>query len=101
MALGVGSGRGMLRCVSPDSLSAQEAAQHRAAVVAQDRFTDRSLWQTNLAGFVDGEFSRFQRHRDSANGWSDRLVAALRCFKGEYDPGKLRDIRKFGGSDIY
>ena len=41
------------------------------------------------------------RHRDGANGWSNRLVAALRTFNGEYDSSKLMEIRKFGGSDIY
>ena len=41
------------------------------------------------------------RHRDGANGWSDRLVTAMRVFNGQYDAQKLQEIRRFGGSEIY
>ena len=101
MAIGVGSGRGVLRVISPDNLNQIEATRDRLRAEAETRFSDKALWQTNLAGFIDGEFSRFQRHRDGASGWSDRLVEALRVFKGEYSPTKLASIKKFGGSTIY
>ena len=100
MALGVGS-RGVLRLVTPDELRAGEMRQDRARVDAETKFAEQNVWQTNLSGFIDGEFSRFQRHRDSADGWSDRLIDAMRTFKGEYSPAKLAEIRKFGGSEIY
>jgi hypothetical protein len=100
MALGVGS-RGVLRVVSPDDVTRQETERNAALVTAERKFQDQSLWNTNLAGFIDGEFQRFQRHRDSARGWSDRLVKALRVFNGEYDPGKIAEIRRFGGSEIF
>jgi hypothetical protein len=32
---------------------------------------------------------------------SERLIAALRVFRGQYDQTKLQDIRKFGGSEVY
>lgn len=41
------------------------------------------------------------RHRDGASGWSDRLVAAMRVFNGQYNSTKLAEIKRFGGSDIY
>lgn len=41
------------------------------------------------------------RHRNTVAGWSDRLLAALRAFNGQYDPTKLAEIRKFGGSEVY
>lgn len=57
---------------------------------------------TALAGFIRSEFEMMKRHRNSGNaGWSDRLLAAMRCFKGEYDPSKLAEINKFGGSSVY
>ena len=87
--------------ISPDQLRADEQQADYAKVQAEDAANENSRLTTALAGFVDGEFSRMVRHRDGANGWSNRLVAALRTFNGEYDTTKLMEIRKFGGSDIY
>lgn len=56
---------------------------------------------TGLAGFIQREWDTFRIHRNSANGWSERLLAALRAFNGQYDPAKLMEIRKFGGSETY
>jgi hypothetical protein len=92
---------GILRVVSPDELTAQEAANDAIRVTAEDAARDVETWHNSLAGFIEGEFSRFQRHRDGANGWSERLQDAMRVFKGEYSPTKLAEIRKFGGSEVY
>jgi hypothetical protein len=100
LALGVGS-RGVLRVVSPDDVTRQEGERARALVAADSTFQAQSEWNTNLAGFIDGEFSRFLRHRQSAKGWDDRLVSSLRTFNGEYEPWKLAEIKQFGGSTIY
>src|SRR4051794_299897 len=100
MTLGVGS-RGVLRVVSPDDVTRQESARATAIVTADRAFQQQSEWNTNLASYIDGEFSRFQRHRDSAKGWSDRLVYSMRTFNGEYEPSKLAEIKRFGGSNIY
>ena len=56
---------------------------------------------SSLVAFIDNEFSNFMRHRDGANGWTDRLITAMRVFNGDYDGTKLAEIRRFGGSDIY
>jgi hypothetical protein len=95
----------VLRVVGPAELNAaekqrdeQNAAQEdaRAAEEAGD------LGMTNLAGFVRGQLDIMRRHRDTGgSGWSDRLLHALRTFKGEYDPAKLQEIQKFGGSEAY
>jgi hypothetical protein len=100
MAVGVGR-QGVLRIVSPADLIAQEAANDARRVAAEDAAKAQSLWTSSLVGFIDGEFSRFQRHRDSGAGWTDRMIKALRVFNGEYDPDKLREIRMFGGSEVY
>ena len=94
-------GQGLLRIVCPDQLTANEAANDKARVDAEDRSRNQGLVADNLVSFIDGEFSRFQRHRNSAAGWSDRMVAAMRVFNGEYDPGQLAAIRQFGGSEVY
>lgn len=57
---------------------------------------------TGLAGFIVSQFHMMQRHRNTGErGWSDRLLKALRAFNGIYDPAKLAEIQKFGGSDVY
>jgi hypothetical protein len=88
-----------LRLVTPEGLIGQEADAARARAAAEDSTSDR--FTTSLVGFIDGEFERFARHRDSASGWTDRLTSAMRVFSGQYDSQKLSEIRRFGGSEIY
>jgi hypothetical protein len=91
----------VLRIVSPDDLSAQEAEENAARVAAEDAANDDSKLTTSLCAFIDNEFNTFMRHRDGANGWTDRLVEAGRTFNGQYDSQKLAEIKRFGGSEIY
>jgi len=56
---------------------------------------------SGLAGYIRSKFQQFSSHRDSANGWNDRLLAALRAFNGQYDPTKLLQIQQFKGSEVY
>jgi hypothetical protein len=35
------------------------------------------------------------------NNLNDRLLRAQRMFEGKYDPQKLSEIKKFGGSEVY
>jgi hypothetical protein len=90
-----------LRIVSPTQLIQDEQQAAATAVAAEDAANENSRLTTSLASFVDGEFSRMVRHRDGANGWSERLVDALRVFNGQYDLQKLQEIKKFGGSEVY
>jgi hypothetical protein len=90
-----------LRLVSPDALTAQQAQGDAARVAADRQQAENSQLNTSLIAFIDNEFSRMVRHRDSASGWSDRLTAALRVFNGQYDSQKLSEIKRFGGSEIY
>lgn len=44
----------------------------------------------------------FRNHRSSGdNPLNERLLRAQRMFEGKYDPGKLMEIKKFGGSEVY
>ena len=54
-----------------------------------------------LAGYIKGQFEIFRNHRNTVNGWSDRLIESLRTFNGQYSPTKMQEVQKFGGSQIY
>lgn len=83
-----------LRVVSNTEMDAQEAA--RIAAEAQ-----QTTQYTGLVGFIRNEWEIMRRHRDGATGWTERLLMAFRAFNGVYDPTKLAEIRKFGGSEVY
>lgn len=96
-------GRGLLKVVSPgqvtnfqDAVAERNAAQQDAMNAAGE-----SEIEQNLASYILTKFEQFKRHRTSSNGWSERLLGALRAFNGQYDAGKLAEIKKFGGSEIY
>lgn len=59
------------------------------------------LTSSQLASYIRGQFDMMKKHRASAAGWNDRLLAALRAFNGQYSPRQLADIHQFGGSDVY
>lgn len=101
-AIPVGGGRGPLRIVTPDQLTAQQQAQDaaQAANVNKPKTSD-DVWEDALAGYIQGKFARFSRHRDSADGWTQRLTDALMAFKGQYDADMLAEINKMGGSRVY
>lgn len=93
---------GLLRVVPPAELDAQIAAQDKAAFEqrqAAEASTDTST--DNLASHIRTQWEQMRRHRNSAAGWSNRLMTAMRAFKGEYDPQKLQQIKQFGGSEVY
>jgi hypothetical protein len=97
MADGLGQA-GVLQVIPPAALEQQEAQR------AQDLADAASAAQpipTQLAGFIRGRWEIFRNHRNTASGWSERLLVALRTFNGQYDATKLNEIRKFGGSEVY
>ena len=92
--------RGILRVVPPAALEAALAAEARQRAQAED--APDSLMETGLAGLIRTKFETFKRHRDNTQaGWSWRLLQAFRAFNGQYDPTKLAEIQKFGGSTVY
>lgn len=93
---------GILRVIGNDDLNAAEqAANDAASKERQDQ--ELSDQQVNgLVSLITTEFQMMRNHRNNTTaGWSDRLLAAMRAFNGQYDPGKLGQIREFGGSDVY
>lgn len=89
---------GVIQVVPPAALEQQlqEAAQAKAA---NDQPSGEDAAQ--LAGYIKGQFEIFRNHRNTAAGWSERLLVALRTFNGQYDSSKLSEIRKMGGSEVY
>jgi len=90
---------GVIQVVPPAALEAQLARQQANAAN-----TDAQPIQGDVSGlgpFIRSQFEIFRNHRNTAAGWSERLLMALRTFNGQYDANKLMEIRKFGGSEIY
>ncbi len=94
--------RGTLRVVPPAQHEANLQAGYRAKALADDAAAQAAKPDmTYLASYIKGQFDIMQNHRQSASGWADRMLKALRAFNGEYDPDKLAEIMKFGGSTVY
>lgn len=94
---------GVIRVIPPGALDRMQAAADKAKAEADDAAARPSaLALTNLAGYIRAQFQMMVNHRNSStSGWSERLLHALRTFNGQYDAGKLAEIQKFGGSEVY
>jgi hypothetical protein len=86
---------GVLQVVSPQQLS-----DYEQRVQAEREPPVQSMEMEGLVQFIRDEFSAARNAR-YVNGISKRLIEAQRTFRGEYDPNKLRDIKAFGGSEVY
>ncbi len=89
---------GVLQVIPPAELERQlqQTAQDKAAANAPPVQS-----YPELAGYVKAQFEIFRNHRNTNAGWSDRMLSALRTFNGQYDPTKLAEIVKHGGSTVY
>lgn len=91
-----GTGRGLLRIVSnPEMVAQEEAARAADAKKANDEAVVDMLANHIRARMTD------MRNFRNAEGISERLLNALRTYKGMYDQGKLGQIKQFGGSEVY
>lgn len=85
---------GFLRIVSPQELAQQEQAQAAMLNVSEE------VTLTDLANHIVNQFRNAQRHRTSS-GEDERLLEALRTYRGQYSPQKLAEIAAFKGSQVY
>jgi hypothetical protein len=93
---------GVIQFTPPAQLEAQlSAAAAQKAQAAQAAQQTSQPQYPELAGYVKGQFEIFRNHRNTVAGWSNRMLAALRSFNGQYDPTKLIEITKWGGSTVY
>ena len=91
---------GMLRVVSGGALDKWERDREQAMVAAAQPAPAH-----DLAHYIRTQWEVMRRHRNTAQrggaSLNERLLKAQRMFEGEYDPGQLMEIRKFGGSEVY
>jgi hypothetical protein len=93
---------GVIQFTPPAQLEAQlDAAAASKAQAAQQANQMQQPQYPELAGYVKGQFEIFRNHRNTVAGWSNRMLASLRSFNGQYDPTKLQEITKYGGSTVY
>lgn len=86
-------GRGLLRVVSNDDLFAAEQKSRDLSKVNEEIATD-------LANFIRERFEKAVRNRRVISV-DDELIRDMRAYNGQYDPGQLQEIEKFGGSAVY
>jgi hypothetical protein len=92
------SGKGILRVISNQELMAQEQAD--AESERQVRELEERGVEDQLASYIRARMTDMRNFRN-AEGISERLLAALRTYKGQYDQQTLQAISEFGGSDVY
>jgi hypothetical protein len=96
-------GQGLMKVVTPGAVTNFQDALDKKRAAEQDAMNaaGESEVEQNIASYITKQYEQFKRHRTSANGWDERLLAALRAFNGQYDATKLAEIKKFGGSEVY
>jgi hypothetical protein len=91
-------GNALIRVVSPAELDEQD----RARLAAASEANRPKPPMADLGAFVRQRWMAFRNHRNQgSNSLNDRLLRAQRMFEGKYDPQKLFEIKKFGGSEVY
>lgn len=95
MALGQ---QGVLQVIPPAQLEQQLASKAQAAAQANQPAQDNPQ---QLVSYIKQQYEIFRNHRNTAAGWSERLLQALRIFNGQYPADQLMEIRKWGGSQVY
>lgn len=91
---------GVIQVIPPAQLEQQLAAQDKAKA-AQQMLQPDPAQLPSLVGYIKQQFEIFRNHRNTAAGWSNRLLDSMRTFNGQYDENTLTEIRKFGGSEVY
>lgn len=90
---------GVLQVIPPAALEQQLDAQAKAK--ADAAAPAQQPVPTELVSYIRGQYEIFRNHRNTQSGWSERLLSALRTFNGQYDPTKLIELRKYGGSEVF
>lgn len=94
-AIPVPTRHSMLRVVSNQEMMANEQEAAKAA----EGSTDDPV-MSELASHIRTRMNEMRNFRNT-EGIAQRLIDALRTYKGQYDPAKLTEIKKFGGSEVY
>lgn len=92
---------GMIQFTSNDQLDRMNAAQQEQQNQQSQSIEVAPQFAANLYGYIRKSYDEMRRHRDSAAGWSQRMLAAMRMFNGQYEASQLAEIAKFGGTQAY
>jgi hypothetical protein len=92
--------QGVLNVVPPAAYEAMLAKQQQEKS-AQMAPQQTAVAPPELVGYIRAQFEMMRNHRNTASGWSNRMLEALRTFNGQYSPTKMQEVNKFGGSQIY
>ena len=87
----------VLQVTSPQQLADYDSEQER---IKKEAAAPQPIEIEGVVQIVRSEFHDARNAR-YVSGVSKRLIEAQRTFKGEYTPEKLRDIKSFGGSEVY
>src|SRR5215468_116825 len=99
MADGMDIGQaGVIPFIPPAALDQYDIQQAKARADAQQ---PAQVAVPELCGYIKGQYEIFRNHRNTVAGWSNRMIEALRTYNGQYNPTKEREVKKFGGSEIY
>ena len=91
--------QGVLRVLSSDELSEQQVSED-AAYAESQRPPEPDIAAAALGNYIRSQYEAFKRHRTHSN--IDReLLASLRAYNGNYDPQKIAEIQRFGGSKVF
>ena len=94
-------GRALTRMLSPDQVAERDQAQQMANQPGQAG----ADWQNDPSVLEIARHVRYRMYemRNFRNmmGIGQRLIDCLRNYKGHYDPARLRDIKAFGGSEVF
>lgn len=87
---------GLFRVVKPENVqSVLDAQQGKPATEYQP-----APEELQLVSHIRGRMTEMRNFRNT-EGISERLLDALRTYRGKYDAAKLAEIKKFGGSEVY
>jgi hypothetical protein len=90
---------GLVNMKTPAELNMMDRDKEEKARLAREAKLQPAY--DELAAYIRRQFDIMKQHRDSPQGWTSRMLEALRMFNGEYEPDKLARIRMFGGSEVY
>lgn len=94
------NGVGLVAVATPAAVTAMKDKEEAQSYAHQNKDITQPKVIDNLSHYVKTCWERARDHKVSA-GLTDRLLKCDRQRRGEYDPEKLAEIRKTGGSEIY
>jgi len=94
-------GRALTRMLSPDQVADRDQAMQASGQPPQSG----ADWQNDPSVLEIARHVRYKMYemRNFRNmmGIGQRLIDALRTYKGHYNPAHLKDIKAFGGSEVF